>query len=366
MLSVLSFSKGKKQFLNNLLNRLYKLFISKKPLVLFEACAPFHLEHFKNVILKLSNQDNFLIAVISPDTRSMGKLNNVCFYTTIDDFPLYKKADVFISTELRLMPFWFNCPSVFFGHGMGPKLNYQAGGGLLQKFDYILSPCRPTYDVQINSTSKEKVYPLGMPILDDLSFREEHIYSHFNLDKNKPLMIYAPSWCNNISKVSDIKLITSLLQDKSQFNIIISPHPSLFNPERCKGEVFFPSQDGSHNLNINTPDSDFTTLELVKASTLVISDISSILFEAMALNKIVFFDGNKALYEYCEALEIYDEVVKVCPIPIWGNIDDQTIEQTLKNDEHASDRAHFINHYLFNNGNASNVFIKQISEILKL
>jgi hypothetical protein len=365
MSSVLFSSKGKKKIINKLLNRLYKLFISKKPIVLFEACAPFHLEHFKNVILKLSAQDKVLVAVVSPDGKSLGKSKNVSVYASIGDFPLYKKAVIFISTELRVMPFWFDCPSVFFGHGMGPKLNYQAGNGL-KRFDYVLSPCLPTYEVQINALSEEKVIPLGMPILDDLSTPKERIYHHFNLDKNKPLLIYAPSWCNNSSKISDINLITSFLQRKSQFNIVISPHPALFSPERCDGKVFFPSPERIQNLNINTPSSEFTTLELVKASELVVSDISSILFEAMALNKIVLFDGNKTLYEYCEAGKIYDEVINVCPVPVWNNIDDQTIEQTLKNDKHAKERAKFINQYLFNNGNASNVFIEQISKILKL
>lgn len=365
MPSDLFFSKGKKHFVNKQLNRLYKLFSSKKPLVLFEACTPFHFEHFKNVIHKLSKQRNVLVAVVSPETKSMSQLSNVCFYSTIDDFPLYKKADIFITTELYAMPFWFDCPSVFFGHGMGPKLNYQARDDL-QSFDYILSPCQATYEVQINAMSKEKVIPLGMPILDDLNTPTEYIYQHFNLDKNKPLIIYAPSWCDNITKISDIKLITSFLKHKSQFNIIISPHPSLFYPERCDGKTFFPIHSNTQGLHINSPDSDLTTLELVKASSLVISDISSILFEAMALNKIVFFDGNRALYEYCEALEIYDEVRKICPVPDWDNLNDQTIEQTFIKDEQANNRAHFINHYLFNNGNASNVFIEQINSFLKL
>jgi hypothetical protein len=365
MLSALLFPKGKKYFINNLLNRFYKLFTSKKPLVLFDACTPFHLEHFKNVIHKLSKQGNIQLAVISPEGSRMGDLKNVCFYNALDDFPLYKKAEMYISTEMREMPFWFECPSVFFGHGMGPKLNYQASG-TLKNFDYIFSPCRPTYEVQINAVSKDKVIPLGMPILDDLDYRKEKIYRHFKLDKNKPIVIYAPSWCNNISKVSDIKLITSFLQHKSQFNIIVSPHPSLFNPARCDGKVFFEESLTYQGLHINSPKNDFTTLELVKASTLVISDISSILFEAMALKKIVFFDGNKALYDYCQASAVYDEVVEICPIPNWDNLDDQTIEQTLINDELSNEREHFINHYLFNNGNASKVFIELVNNVLNL
>jgi hypothetical protein len=357
--------KGKKYFLIKVLSYLHSLGRTTPPVVVLEALNLSHLEHYKVILEILSNRNDITVFVITPGLGNKQSHKNISYFNSISELPLYRQVKLLITTGILAIPHWLHCPVIYFGHGMGPKLNYVADPKI-GAYDYCFAPCKPTFDVQRRFLSESQVIPLGMPILDDLSTPKKEIYQHFNLDDDKPLLIYAPSWCNNMSKVSNIKLITSFLQSKEQFNIIISPHPLLFNPERCDGKVFFPLLEDKHNLNINTPESKFTTLELVKASALVISDISSILFEAMALNKIVFFDGNQALYEYCEASEIYAQVMEVCPVPVWDSADDQTIEKTLKNDEKAESRTQFINQYLFNNGKASNMFIEQINKLLKL
>lgn len=358
------FPKGKKKFLNTLCSYVTNFFIPGKPLIVLEACTPFHLEHFKNVIHLLSLTDNFYIVLITPDCKGMSKLKNVSVYNTIGDYPLYKMADLFISTEFNKIPFWFSCPTIYFGHGIGPKLDYVAKEDLLE-YDFVFSPYRPAYELQIKSLPQERVIPVGLPILDDNSSRQQEVIDFYKLDASKPIIVYAPSWCNDISKVSDIQSIVGFLNNKKQFNIIVSPHPLLFEPNRCDGKVFFPEKNDTSTLYINSPESQFTTLDLVKASDLVISDISSILFEAMALKKNVLLDGNKALYEHCNALKIYDEIIKFCPVPCWNNNEDLTIEHALELDTLSKQRELFINNYLFNNGNASKIFIQQLSEILK-
>jgi hypothetical protein len=358
------FPKGKKAFLNSIYSSLVNLFIPYKPLIVLEACTPFHLEHFRNIIYQLSLSDQYYIAVITPDNKGMSPLKNVSFYKTINDYPLYKMADVFISTEYNKIPFWFSCPSIYFGHGIGPKLDYVVNEGLLD-YDFIFSPYRPAYELQTQALSKEKVIPVGLPILDNSSSRQQEIIDNYQLDACKPIIVYAPSWCNNISKVSDVKAIIAFLSTKKQFNIIMSPHPLLFEPNRCDGQVFFQKNSTFTDMHINLPKSKFTTLDLVKASDMVISDISSILFEAMALNKKVLFDGNKAIYEYSKALHIHEEVIQVCHTPCWDDLEDKTIENVIEFDDLHSQRERFINNYLFNNGNASTHFIQEVENILK-
>lgn len=358
--------KGKKALLNSILSYFYSFFKTSKPLIVLEAYASFHLEHFETIIMQLSEGNEAYVAVISPNYKSIGKFKNICFYQTIEKFPLYKKADIFISTELNNSPpFWFDCPLVYFGHGMGPKLNYVNNQGLFE-YDYVFSPCMPTYEVQTKILNKEVVFPIGMPILDNGTSKKEKIIKALNLDRLKPILVYAPSWCSDISKISDIKTIVSFLKTKSQFNVIISPHPLLFQPERCSGEVIFTSQKTIEGIIINSPNSSFNTLELVKASSIVISDISSILFEAMALKKKVLIDGNRELYEYSEAMHIFDKLVKVCNIPDWSDINDQTIEDIQVFDDLFSHREKFINSYLFNRGIASETFIDTVNVILSM
>ena len=363
MLQSKSLKLGKKALLNNLLSFLNSLLRQKKTLVVLEACTPFHLEHFKTIIIELSLRNDLNIAIVTPDEKGMSNLKNVSFYPTIDHFPLYKKADIFISTELNKIPYWFDCPSVYFGHGMGAKLDYVANKGLFE-YDYVYSPCRPTYDIQKQTLPTEKVIPIGMPILDDITSRKKEIIKTYNLDEKKPIIVYAPSWCNDITKISDIELILDFLSHKKQFSIIVSPHPSLFDATRCAGKALFSANSNISNIHINTSKSAFTTLDLVKASDIVISDISSILFEAMALRKKVVFDGNKALYEYCQALSVYEQVYSVCPTPNWQDSEDQTIEEINHCDLLSTNRNEFIDNYLFNNGTATNAFIDNIYSII--
>lgn len=363
MLQSKSINFGKKTLLNNILSFFYNLFQKKKLLVVLEACTPFHLEHFRTIVIELSKKNNIDIAIVTPDDNGLGNLNNVSFYQSMAHFPLYKKANIFISTELNKIPYWFDCPSVYFGHGMGAKLDYVANKGLLE-YDYVYSPCRPTYDIQRQTLSKERVIQIGMPILDDKASRKKEIIDTYNLDEQKPIIVYAPSWCNDITKVSDIALIIDFLSQKKQFSIIVSPHPSLFDAKRCAGKAIFSSDTNIPNININTSKSSFTTLDLIKASDIVISDISSILFEAMALRKKVVFDGNKALYDHCQALKIFELVNNVCPTPKWASKEDQTFEKINVNDSLANKRNMFIDNYLFNNGSATSAFIESINSII--
>jgi len=360
------FPKGKKAFLNSIYSSLINLFIPSKPVIVLEACTPFHLEHFRNIIHQLALLDQFDTIVITPDDKGMSQLKNVSFYKTINDFPLYKKANVFISTDYNKIPHWFSCPTIYFGHGIGPKLDYVARDELMD-YDFVFSPYRAAYKLQIQALPKEKVIPIGLPILDvNSSSQQEEIIDYYQLNPNKPTIIYAPSWCKDVSKISDIMSIIVFLNSKKQFNIIVSPHPLLFQPERCSGKVFFSAEKKIKNIHINQPNSKFSTLDLVQGSAITISDISSILFEAMALKKNVLFDGNKALYENCNALHIYEEIIQVCHTPCWDDFDDKTIENSIECDDLFSQREHFINNYLFNNGSASTHFIEEVKKILTL
>tara|TARA_R110002050_G_scaffold150318_5_gene277000 strand:+ start:2848 stop:3933 length:1086 start_codon:yes stop_codon:yes gene_type:complete len=357
--------KGKKYFVISILSFFYNLFTKQKTLIILDAPALFHFAHFENIISILADRNDIDVIVICPDIKPSDKIINITYYQCIENIPLFKKPDLFISTELNRIPYWYNCPTVYFGHGMGPKLNYAANSDLLE-YNYIFSPCNPTYKLQKELVSEQQIYPLGMPILDNKENNKTEIIKFFNLNQEKPIIVYAPSWCTDINKLSDINKIVAFLRTKTNyFNIIISAHPLLFKKERCEGKEIFNVNKPIEGITLNLPSSNLTTLELIKSSDIVISDISSILFEAMALNKKVLFDGNKAIYEYSKALHIYEEVIQVCHTPCWDDFEDKTIENVIEFDDLHSQRERFINNYLFNNGNASTHFIQEVENILK-
>jgi len=363
MLSKFKLFSGKKALVVKVVSFIYHIARRRNKLVVLEACTAFHFEHFKNVINCMINYGGIDVIVITPNKNEVLPKKNVTFYSSINEIPLYQKADIYISTEFIEKPYWFECPSVYFGHGIGPKFDYAVNKNLLN-FDYIFSSYKPLYDLQVSFLSDKKVLPIGLPILDAVEDKKTIITSHFSLDPEKPILVYAPSWCADISKISNIHKILRFLSVQKNFNVIVSPHPLLFNPERCSGKDVFSRYLHDKSVKINTLDNHFTTLDLVNVSSIVISDISSILFEAMALNKKVIFDGNKRLYDYSQATHIYDELIKVCVVPEWENLNDKTITLIESYDELGGKRKKFINHYLFNNGRASEVFVREVNNII--
>lgn len=364
MLSTLKLLNRKKSQAIKLISFFYYLTRKRKKLVVLDACTAFHLEHFKNVISSISHSNEFDVIVITPDFDATVSSKNISFYHNAGDMPLYRRADIYISTEFRDKPYWFDCPAVYFGHGIGPKLDY-AGNRNLLKFDFVFSPCKPLYDIQADLLAKDKVFPVGLPILDEIKNREKEVIADFKLDKDKPILVYAPSWCAETSKISNIAQILFFLNKKTQFNIIVSPHPLLFTPEKCSGKALFKENMKTENFIINSPESNYTTLDLVNISSIVVSDISSILFEAMALNKKVIFDGNKDLYYYSEASHIFEELIKVCPAPDWYNLEDLSLENIMVNDKLLTKRKCYIDSYLFNNSHASKAFELGVNKILE-
>ena len=356
-------AKGKKALLAKLLNKLFYLGRKRKPVIALEACTAFHFEHFKPVLKYFAQHPDLEIVIFTPEKPDEGfEFSNISYFSSLENYPLYKSFDIFISTELNKIPYWLTCTSIYFGHGMGPKLNYVANEGLLS-YDYVFSPSKPTSDIQTQYLGDSSVFQIGMPILDN---REQNInlVDKFPIDKNKATIVYAPSWCMDIEKISNIEKILEHLSALTQFNIIISPHPMLLNPQRCNNKIYFKNIKLVSHMLFNKPDSGVTTLDIVKSSQIVLSDISSIMFEAMALGKKVCFDGNKAIYEFSEAIDIYNDLLKISPPPNWEDKNDQTICQLMSNDELFNAQQCYINNYLFNNGNAGKIFVEQTIRLL--
>jgi CDP-Glycerol:Poly(glycerophosphate) glycerophosphotransferase len=362
MKSKFNFFRRKKALLVKVFSFLYRIGRKVNKLVVLEAPTKFHFEHFKNVLNEIARGGDLDVIVITPYNEDLLK-NNIKHFSSVNEIPLYLNADIYISTEFTEKPYWFDCPSVYFGHGIGPKFDYAINEKLFD-FDYVFSSYQPLYDLQIKYLNAANVRPVGLPILDVIEDKTTQMIDYFNLDKGKPTLIYAPSWCANTSKISDIDTIIKALSQITQLNIIVSPHPLLLNPDRCSGRDIFSKWLIAANVRVNTVKSQLTTLDLVNASSIVVSDISSILFEAMALNKKVIFDGNRELYEYSKALHVFNDLLKVCLIPEWRNLNEVNSILCQRAGEMNSKQLKFINRYLFNNGCASRVFAEQAHDII--
>ena len=252
---------------------------------------------------------------------------------------------------------------MFFGHGIGPKLNYQSIDKLA-KFDYLFTACLPIHNTQSELFNPKKIYKVGLPILDNLQVDSHEIQSFFTLDNSKPTIIYAPSWCAYPECIADIDKALSVLNTINDANVIISPHPLLLKKDRCNGKDFFANHTQYKNLFFNFADSPFSTLDLCHVADIVISDISSILFESMALGKITLFENNKGMFEKFEAEKVYEQLVISCFVVKWETATADILVKNLYHDKFEQSRHAFIDGYIFNRGKATEKFIDYINELI--
>jgi hypothetical protein len=347
-----------KKFVYQFIMRILSVFGGKKAIA-FYAPVHFHSEHLLPVINKLAEENRVEIILIG--NFEMQPSIDVRYFESVSQLPFATRIDIFIATEFGSTPWWTNCPTVYFGHGIGPKLNYASKQHLLE-YDYSFVGCQPYFDAQQKYEPNIKIEKIGLPITDKPTDRKTEIQEFFNLDDNKPLIIFAPSWHAEVYYISPLFDIFEFLAQIKFANVIISPHPLLLEPARCNDIDYF--RDIPAPLKLNLPESDFSTLDLCASGDLVISDISSIFFEAMAMGITAVFDGNDDLYISGGAEYLLPEIKKACHSMNWEKQDLSTLAGLLKSNRRADSQEAFINNYIFNKGSATKSFIHKINEII--
>jgi hypothetical protein len=354
---------GKKAILHKCLSFAYGLFNRKKTIV-FYAPKLFHYAHISGVVEEIAcHANSFEVIVICPEKIELDS-DNIKKISSSEELALWRKVDLFITTEFYAVPYWLTTCSIFFGHGIGPKLDYQSPE-LLSQVDYLFSPCEVFYNYQSKIVDPDKIFKVGLPVLDNKGENDFDVYGYFDISTDKPLIVYAPSWCAYPEYLSDIDKALETLNLIDEANIIICPHPNLLEKERCGGNDLFGNCRRYDNLYYNFPESGLSTLDICKYADLVISDISSVLFEAMALDKVVLFENNRGVFEKFGAIDIYFQLIDCCFVVNWGMVTPSEILGNITNDRFAKLRSQFIESYLFNKGEATKKFIECIINIIK-
>ncbi len=331
-------------------------FCSRKKHIVFYAPIKFHATHLLPVIHQMMTNTKFRITLVG-DFDDFDTLKSLPLYQYLNDLPIRQKYHIFVMTEITL-PWGLRGKKVFFGHGIGPKLNYQTSIEL-NSFEAIFIACQAIYDAQ--QSLKPELFKIGLPLLDAPKLTKQkssQIHSLFNANNTKPNIIYAPSWSSDEKLISNVSLIMEQLSTLHQFNVIVSPHPNLLNPKRYSQSHLFEYT----SLAVNTSESGISTFELCQQSDAVISDISSILFEAMAINKKVFFDGNCAIYDACGASNVLNQLRRAIPTLCWSTPIETQLQ--LMYQQYDYDKmAKYIKKYLFNHGQATVAFINTIQHL---
>ena len=328
-----------------------------RPTIVLYSPVSYQARHLYPVIQYLVDNMHWEVILIGDFDCNFG----CAHYSRLRYFPLYKSIDVFISTEL-ISPWWFDGKKIFFGHGVGPKIEYQERY-LSSDFDISFSPCVPAYQAHSGSGVKEKTcYRVGLPVLDSYirgkkKIKKKDICDALGIESNRPLLIYAPSWNYRSDLNSDFGSIIEKLKECAFFTLVVSPHPNLLIDE--KNEVLHDFY--RHGVSVNT---EFSTLDLCAVSDVVVSDISSVMYESLALNNLVIFDGNERVYRECGAGDVLSMIKEYLPHIDWtGDVCFQ-MKRILKKGKPVR-LNEFRRKYFFNLGNSTQVFVSIVDSIIQ-
>ncbi|MDC1256001.1 CDP-glycerol glycerophosphotransferase family protein [bacterium] len=323
----------------------------KKKHIVFFSPSTFQAAHLDPVISTLSRLAHIKISLVGEFEQSKSYQLNT--YRCFEELPFFEKYDMFVLTEMR-NPANYAGLKVFFGHGIGPKLTYQSNPKL-QIFDYLFVPCKPIFDIQNKLSSK--AIPIGLPIIDKKYTKEKKLAHKNSIESIK--VVYAPSWHSNPELVSDVVGALKKLIELKGADVVFCPHPNLLNQAKHSHSPQLKEYLNQTDIAASTR----STLDECLSADLVISDISSILFESMAAEIPVIFDGNREIYHESGATHVLNELEKhVLTLDWTQNIDDQLNKARCKIE--LSKQLYFINNYIFNKDQATEAFVTKLMALV--
>ena len=123
---------------------------------------------------------------------------------------------------------------------------------------------------KINNSKKKEIYPTGYMYFDYLSKIEKK--------KHEDFILFAPSWSyskNNCLDKYGFKILSKLIEQN--YKVIFRPHPEHFKRSKIQIEII--KNNFSNNSNFIFDD-NFSNIESLQKSKLIITDYSGIAIEA--------------------------------------------------------------------------------------
>ncbi|PTI78442.1 hypothetical protein BU064_07795 [Staphylococcus succinus] len=243
---------------------------------------------YENVIFVKVHTDDYLYYL----ARAKYLINNT-------SFPPYfckRKEQIYTNT-------WHGTPLKTLGTDMnGPIDQLKNIQRNFAQTDYILSPNKFTTDKLITAHNLKGIYSgevleTGYPRVDliEKTNRTEIINKlkkHVNIDDDKKIALYAPTWRGNVGKEIDIKeeikkIIVNMKENLDKdFQLLLKVHPLLYK--------YFKNEKAITDMFI--PDS-IDMCEVLSTVDLLITDYSSVFFDYYVQNKpIILYIYDKEEY----------------------------------------------------------------------
>jgi hypothetical protein len=155
--------------------------------------------------------------------------------------------------------------------------------------------------VNVGYPKSDKLYQGALPGRND-------IFSRLHLDSRKKTLLYAPSWDHGLSlREFGTSLVDTILQNKD-YNLIIKLHPNSFCSPQDNNYITLTggiNWEQEFSPFMNYPNcafvKEFKIDELLTVSDIMITDLSSVALEFLALNKPVIYLDCPAFEENCNA-----------------------------------------------------------------
>lgn len=228
----------------------------------------------KRIILVQRNSDLYIRYLVSAKYL----VNNVSFPYYFIRRPEQKYLNTWHGTPIKTLGKDIKSP--FLDHSNVAR-NFLHATHIISQNEYTTDILLDKYDIRHMYTGK--IANIGYPRVDltlNLSIeRRTEICQRLGLDKNKPVILYAPTW-RGTSEVKQFNI--KKLQKDLEYIASSNDYQFLFRGHHLAEKII-----ADINLNVCIVPRDIDTNELLGITDILISDYSSIVYDFLALNRPV-------------------------------------------------------------------------------
>jgi len=188
------------------------------------------------------------------------------------------------------------------------------------------------------------------------------------LDKQLPIVLYAPSYSDKPDLILMSEAILTTLHSQAQFNIIVKPHPLLLRPSMTGGTDFgkMLSRLTNERFKVVTA-TDVPIQEYMIVSDVLISDISSVVFEFLFLDRPILLQINSRAINYYSGQDYLNDILPAVSIFESAEQLAETLRSALENPKALSfERKRFVEREYFNVGRATDAAVESVYRHLQL
>ncbi len=263
-----------------------------KPRILVDCLEPFHYLHIRPLIERLHKDATVSLFFLENPGFSRATFSTDPIVVERFVSPLsvkFRSFDLTISLdygELSWIPHrgtW-----LFIPHGDGMKANY-TGCTELGKYDAIFALTRSQAALQRRfARTGAEIIEAGFMLGDRLLRHPctDRVPRRFGLELGRPVVLYAPSWHARPDLIAMNEPMLGALCRQREFNVIVKPHPNLLRPERCGGKDWHKILVELQSRNVVVVDDPDTSIyEIMSAADVLLSDVSSVIYEFLFLDR---------------------------------------------------------------------------------